>query len=72
VLKSRFPSVHDRLTRPWGKVVGQMLAMRRWDSGRYADPVLLRHVRKLARKSPDDRQAYGHLRATAKSVAASA
>jgi len=64
VLKSRFPSVHDRLTRPWGKLAGQMLAMRRWDAGNFANPALLRRVRSLARISPDDRQAYGHLRAT--------
>ena len=63
VLKSRFPSAHDRQTRPWGKVVGQVLAMRRWRSADYADPELLRRVRELARKVPDDRQAYGHLRA---------
>ena len=63
VLKSRFPSAHDRLTRPWGKWVGQILAMRRWHSGDYADPGLLRRVRALARRIPDDRQAYGHLRA---------
>jgi len=63
VLKSRFPSAHDRLTRPWGKLVGQVLAMRRWQSGHFADPELLRRVRHLARRVPDDRQAYGHLRA---------
>ena len=62
VLKSRFPSAHDRLTRPWGKLAGQLLAMRRWKSGRYGDPELLRRVRDLARRIPDDRQAYGHLR----------
>ena len=63
VLKSRFPSVHDSQTRAWGKLAGQLLAMRRWESGRYADPTLLRQVRRLARRTPDDRQAYGHLRA---------
>jgi hypothetical protein len=62
VLKSRFPSAHDRLTRPWGKLAGQLLALRRWRSGHYADPELLRRVRTLARRLPDDRQAYGHLR----------
>lgn len=63
VLKSRFPSVHDRQTRPWGKLAGKLLALRRWESGHYSDPVLLRRVRRLARRAPDDRQAYGHLRA---------
>jgi radical SAM superfamily enzyme YgiQ (UPF0313 family) len=62
VLKSRFPSVHDRQTRPWGKLAGQILALRRWQSGHYTDPELLRRVRTLARRVPDDRQAYGHLR----------
>jgi radical SAM superfamily enzyme YgiQ (UPF0313 family) len=62
VLKSRFPSVHDTQTRPWGKVLGQMLARRRWDAGRYEDPSLLRQVRQMSRRTPDDRQAYGHLR----------
>ena len=62
VLQSRFPSVHDRQTRAWGKVLGRVLAMRRWDEGRFADPSLLRHVRQLARKVPEDSQAYGHLR----------
>lgn len=62
VLKSRFPSVHDTQTRPWGKVLGQMLARRRWDDGRYEDPSLLRQIRQMARRTPDDRQAYGHLR----------
>jgi radical SAM superfamily enzyme YgiQ (UPF0313 family) len=63
VLKSRFPSVHDRATRAWGKAVGRVLARRRWDNGDYSDPVLLRRLRSLARITPDDRQAYGHLRA---------
>jgi anaerobic magnesium-protoporphyrin IX monomethyl ester cyclase len=62
VLQSRFPSVHDRQTRAWGKVLGSMLARRRWDTARYADPALLRRLRWLARKVPDDSQAYGHLR----------
>jgi len=65
VLKSRFPSVHDRQTRRWGKLVGQVLARRRWESGDFESPALLRRVRTLARISPDDRQAYGHLRAQA-------
>ena len=62
VLQSRFPSVHDRQTRAWGKLLGSMLARRRWESGRFADPALLRRVRRLARKVPDDSQAFGHLR----------
>ncbi len=65
VLKSRFPSVHDRQTRPWGKAVGRMLARRRWALEDYADPTRLRRIRQLARRSPDDRQAYGHLRPAA-------
>lgn len=62
VLKARFPSIHDRHTRGWGKAAGRLLARSRWQRARYADPTLLRQVRKWARKEPDDRQAYGHLR----------
>jgi hypothetical protein len=63
VLKSRFPSVHDRRTRPWGKTVGRVLAQTRWRAGRFDNPRSLRLLRRLATTSPDDRQAYGHLRA---------
>jgi radical SAM superfamily enzyme YgiQ (UPF0313 family) len=63
VLKSRFPSAHDLVTSRWGKLAGRLLAMPRWAGERYDDPVLLRRLRGLARKSADDRQAYGHLRA---------
>jgi hypothetical protein len=62
VLKSRFPSVHDRQTRGWGKLLGKAAAWRRWEQQDYADPWLLRRIRKLARIVPDDSQAYGHLR----------
>lgn len=62
VLKSRFPSVHDRRTRAWGKALGRIVAWRRWERADYANPRLLRAIRKLARVTPDDTQAYGHLR----------
>jgi anaerobic magnesium-protoporphyrin IX monomethyl ester cyclase len=62
VLKSRFPSVHDRRTRSWGKTLGQLLARRRWEHGEFDAPHALRAVRRLARREPDDTQAYGHLR----------
>jgi anaerobic magnesium-protoporphyrin IX monomethyl ester cyclase len=62
VLKSRFPSVHDRRTAPWGKSVGQLLARRRWSREEYSDPTMLRWVRKMAHRAPEDSQAYGHLR----------
>ncbi|HSJ13256.1 MAG TPA: hypothetical protein VK939_02500, partial [Longimicrobiales bacterium] len=62
VLKSRFPSVHDRRTPEWGKALGRLLARRRWDVGDFAEPRLLRTVRRFAQSSPDDRQRYGHLR----------
>jgi hypothetical protein len=65
VLKSRFPSVHDKRTAAWGKALGALLARRRWARERYADPRLLRAVRRLARREPDDAQAYGHLRPAA-------
>lgn len=67
VLKSRFPSVHDKTTRGWGKALGQVAAWDRWRRADYADPKLLRGIRELARRSPDDKQAYGHLRQSAKS-----
>jgi radical SAM superfamily enzyme YgiQ (UPF0313 family) len=63
VLKSRFPSIHDKRTRPWGKTVGRVLARKAWNSGEYSKTKFLRNVMKLARKEPLDRQAYGHLRA---------
>lgn len=62
VLKSRFPSVHDRHTRDWGKVTGRWLAKRRWRRGQYNDPMLLRRVRNWAQIVPEDKQDYGHLR----------
>ena len=65
VLKSRFPSLHDGRTRGWGKALGQAAAWRRWERADYANPRLLRQIRKLARITPDDRQAYGHLRPAA-------
>jgi len=61
VLRSRFPSVHDTRTRPWGKTLGRLLAARRWRTGRYDNPWLLRAVRRWA-GGLDHRQAYGHLR----------
>jgi anaerobic magnesium-protoporphyrin IX monomethyl ester cyclase len=63
VLKSRFPSVHDRNTRRWGKILGRLLADSHWRHGDFSDPHLLRRLRQLARIVPDDKQAYGHLRA---------
>jgi hypothetical protein len=65
VLKSRFPSVHDKRTRKWGKLLGQLAATPRWASGNYANPRLLRRIRALARIVPDDNQLYGHLRPAA-------
>ncbi|MEP6731726.1 MAG: radical SAM protein [bacterium] len=63
VLKSRFPSVQDARTASWGKTLGSLLARRRWETGDFANPELLRVVRRLAQRVPDDTQAYGHLRA---------
>jgi anaerobic magnesium-protoporphyrin IX monomethyl ester cyclase len=62
VLKSRFPSVQDSRTAAWGKELGKLLARRRWARGEYDDPRLLRTVKRLAQRIPDDAQAYGHLR----------
>ena len=65
VLKSRYPSVQDYRTAPWGRVLGSLLARRRWSAGEYADPTVLRTVRRLSQRVPDDSQAYGHLRVPA-------
>jgi radical SAM superfamily enzyme YgiQ (UPF0313 family) len=62
VLKSRFPSVQDAKTREWGKRLGKALARRRWDTGNFANPRLLRKVRTLAKVPLEERQMYGHLR----------
>ena len=62
VLKSRFPSVHDRRTRRWGKALGRIAAGRRWATAEYSDPWLLRRIRDCARIVPEDAQLYGHLR----------
>jgi anaerobic magnesium-protoporphyrin IX monomethyl ester cyclase len=62
VLKSRFPSVHDRRTSTLGKQLGRVIAHRRWSRGQFENPWLLRTVRQWSQSSPDDRQAYGHLR----------
>jgi hypothetical protein len=62
VLKCRFPSIHDRRTRAWGRVAGRVLAKRAWSSAQYSRSKLLRNVMRLARTEPPDRQAYGHLR----------
>jgi radical SAM superfamily enzyme YgiQ (UPF0313 family) len=65
VLKSRFPSLHDKRTRRWGKALGSLAARRRWALENYDDPALLRAIRRAAQVEPDDSQAYGHLRAAA-------
>jgi Radical SAM superfamily/B12 binding domain len=62
VLQSRFPSLHDKRTRAWGRAVGRVLARRPWDTGRYHRSRLLSTVRRWAGTEPDDLQAYGHLR----------
>ena len=61
VMGSRYPSLHDYRTRPWGKAVGRVLAARRWETGNYRNPRLLRAVRRWSR-GEHDAQAYGHLR----------
>ena len=65
VLKSRYPSVQDSKTASWGRMLGRLLARRRWDAGEYGDPGMLRTVRRLSQRTPDDSQAYGHLRTPA-------
>jgi hypothetical protein len=66
VLQSRFPSVHDRHTRRWGKWLARLLARRRWHRSEFANPRLLRSVHRMARIAQPDPQAYGHLRPPAK------
>lgn len=51
VLKSRFPSIHDKRTRPWGKALGRIAAWRRWANADYDDPQMLRRLRAAARRS---------------------
>jgi len=63
VLRSRFPSVHDHRTLAWGKAVGRLMSRRRWARGDFEAPHVLRTIRQLAQRAPDDSQAYGHLRA---------
>jgi len=62
ILRSRFPSLHDRTTSRWGAALAQVLAKRRWETGRYDNPRLLRGVRRYARFPRPDRRLYGHLR----------
>lgn len=64
VMDSRFPSLHDRRTKDWGKALGRILARGRWARGDFDDPALLRTVKRMAQVQPDDSQAYGHLRPT--------
>jgi len=70
-LKSRFPSVHDKRTRRWGKILGRVVAWQHWAREDYANPRILRRIREMARIIPDDTQAYGHLRPTKKKEALS-
>lgn len=69
VFRGRFPSVHDRRTRSWGKAAGRIAAWRRWKAADYANPRLLRAIRRLASVNPPDRQLYGHLRPAARDEA---
>lgn len=68
VLQSRFPSVHDRRTRPWGKALARMVAGGPWRRGSYDRVGLLRAVRKLARVPRPAPLDYGHLRPSAEAV----
>lgn len=62
VLESRYASAGDSVVSGWtGKLVDR-LARRRWDEGRFEKPRLLRAVRALARRVPQEPQAYGHVR----------
>jgi anaerobic magnesium-protoporphyrin IX monomethyl ester cyclase len=50
VLKSRFPSVHDKRARTW-KALGQIAAWRRWARSDYHDPQMLRRIRTASRRA---------------------
>jgi anaerobic magnesium-protoporphyrin IX monomethyl ester cyclase len=68
VLQSRFPSVHDRRTRRWGKAVAKALAAWPWSRGRYGSAGALRVVRDMARIPRPDPVEYGHLRPSADAI----
>jgi len=68
VLQSRFPSVHDRRTRPGGKALAKVLAGPAWRSGRFDDVELLRKVRSMAKVEAPGTLDYGHLRPSAEAV----
>jgi anaerobic magnesium-protoporphyrin IX monomethyl ester cyclase len=62
VLRARFPSLHDRVTKPWARHLARLLAARRWNRGHYDHPHLIEALYRVARIPPADSQAYGHLR----------
>jgi len=62
LLKSRFPSVHDAKTKPWGKELAKRLAEPLWERGDFSDLSEIRKVRLEAQVPKEDRQLYGHLR----------
>lgn len=68
VLQSRFPSVHDRRTKRWGKAVARALAAWPWSRGRYGSSGALRVVRSMARIPRPDPVEYGHLRPSADAI----
>jgi hypothetical protein len=60
VFTSRYPSLHDVRTARWRKALARLLAVRRWRTGNFANPRMLRTIRRWP--SAVDAQAYGHLR----------
>lgn len=68
VLQSRFPSIHDRRTRTWGKAVARVLAAHPWQAGRYERSRLLRALRRVARIPRPGPLDYGHLRPSAEAI----
>ncbi len=68
VLQSRFPSIHDRRTRGWGKALARMVAAGPWRRGRYDRTGLLQAVRRMARVPRPHPVEYGHLRPSAEAI----
>ncbi len=68
VLQSRFPSIHDKRTRRWGKAAARVLAAHPWRAGRYERTRLLRALRRVARIPRPGPLDYGHLRPSAEAI----
>lgn len=66
VLRSRFPSSHDRHTGRMARQLLRLAAWRRWAKGDFTDAELLRRLRDRLGAKKLDPQLYGHLRPSKK------